>query len=53
MTWDDRARRLTLEPGAAAGATNLPVSRTFRVRLQPAGGARDVRYTGTRVVVSL
>ena len=37
MTWNDRARQLTLEPGAPKGATNLATKRTFRVLLLPAG----------------
>ncbi len=50
MAWDDRTRRLSLEPGAPAGTTNLATRRTFRVRLLPAGTTRDVSYEGTRVV---
>jgi hypothetical protein len=51
MVWNDRARRLSLEPGAPKGATNLPATRTFRVLLLPAGTTRDVRYDGKRVEV--
>src|SRR5262249_37760131 len=39
MTWNDRVKRLTLEPGAPKGATNLPTKRTFRVQLLPAAAA--------------
>jgi alpha-glucosidase/alpha-D-xyloside xylohydrolase len=53
MTWDDRARQLTIEPGAPAGATSLPVSREFRVVDMPAGTAKSVRYDGRRVVVRI
>jgi alpha-glucosidase/alpha-D-xyloside xylohydrolase len=51
MTWNDRARRLTLEPGAPRGATNLAAARRFRVLLLPTGVAKDVRYEGKRVEV--
>lgn len=51
MTWNDRARRLTLEPGTPRGATNLPAARRFRVRLLPSGATKDIDYEGTRVDV--
>ena len=48
MTWDDRARRLTIEPGAPAGATNLPAMRDFRVVVLPSGMTRTLAYDGQR-----
>jgi alpha-glucosidase (family GH31 glycosyl hydrolase) len=51
MTWSDRTRRLSLEPGAPKGATNLATSRTFRVLLLPAGTTKDIRYDGKRVEI--
>jgi hypothetical protein len=51
MIWNDRARQLTIEPGAPAGATNMTGRRTFRVQL-PDGTTRDVAYSGTRVRVT-
>lgn len=48
MTWNDRARQLTLEPGAPKGATNLATKRTFRVRLLPVGTTKDISYEGKR-----
>ena len=52
MTWDDRAKRLTLEPGAPAGATNVAApEREFRVMVVPGGAERRVRYSGRRVSV--
>ncbi|HEY9227147.1 MAG TPA: TIM-barrel domain-containing protein [Gemmatimonadaceae bacterium] len=44
ITWDDRAKRLTLEPGAPSGATNLQSTRTFNVVLLPEGATKTVRY---------
>ena len=51
MTWNDRAREFSLEPGAPKGATNLATKRTFRVLLLPAGTTKDVGYEGTKVTV--
>ena len=51
MTWNDRARQLSLEPGAPKGATNLATKRTFRVLLLPAGTTKDVAYDGTKVTL--
>ena len=51
MTWNERAKRLTLEPGAPKGATNVAMKRTFRAVLLPAGTSRDVSYEGKRIEV--
>jgi len=52
MTWNDRERRLVVEPGEPQGAVNLlPEERTFRVELLPGGETRTVQYRGTRVEV--
>ena len=51
MTWNDRARQLSLEPGAPKGATNLATKRTFRVLLLPAGTTKDVTYEGKKVTL--
>jgi alpha-glucosidase/alpha-D-xyloside xylohydrolase len=51
LTWNDRAQRLSLQPGAPAGATNLPVTRRFRVRVLPSGRTQEVAYTGARADV--
>lgn len=53
MVWDDATRRLTIEPGAPAGATNVTAGpRTFRVELHPGGQTGTVQYSGSRVEVS-
>lgn len=49
MTWNDRARQLSLEPGAPRGATNLATKRTLRVLVLPAGTTKDISYEGKRV----
>jgi alpha-glucosidase (family GH31 glycosyl hydrolase) len=51
MAWNDRARQLSLEPGAPKGATNLATQRTFRVVLMPAGTMKDVAYEGKTVTL--
>ncbi len=51
MIWNERTRRLTLEPGAPSGATNRVTERTFRVQLLPEGTTKDVTYGGKRVDV--
>jgi alpha-glucosidase (family GH31 glycosyl hydrolase) len=52
MTWNDRARQLTLEPGAPITATNLSAPRDFTVMLLPDGVSKLVHYTGARVRVT-
>jgi alpha-glucosidase (family GH31 glycosyl hydrolase) len=49
ILWNDRARTLTLEPGAPSGATNIAGERVFRILLLPDGTRAEVRYTGRRV----
>ena len=49
MTWSDRARQLTLEPGAPRGTTNVAIERAYRVVLMPDGTTKDVTYSGKRV----
>ncbi len=52
MAWNDRAKQLTIEPGAPRGATNIVTGRTFRVQLLPEGTTRDVSYAGKRLQVA-
>jgi alpha-glucosidase/alpha-D-xyloside xylohydrolase len=49
LAWDDRARRLTIEPDGEGGFPAGP--RTFAVELATGGGPRTVRYAGKRVEV--
>jgi alpha-glucosidase (family GH31 glycosyl hydrolase) len=54
FVWDDRARRLTIEPGAPAGATNVVgPAREFRVVVMPEAREERVRYEGRRVMVTV
>jgi alpha-glucosidase (family GH31 glycosyl hydrolase) len=52
FTWNDRAKRLTIEPGAPTGAANAGGARTFTVQLMPEGTTREVSYAGKRVQIS-
>ena len=53
MTWDDRAKRVTIEPGPPTGATNVVgPEREFRVVMMPEGAGKSVRYSGRSVSVS-
>jgi alpha-glucosidase (family GH31 glycosyl hydrolase) len=52
ITWNDRAKRLTIEPGAPRGATNVAARRVFRLLLLPEGTTREVTYAGGRVQAS-
>ena len=52
MSWNDRTRQLTLEPGAPPGATNVVADRRFKVQLLPEGTTKDVTYLGKRVQVT-
>jgi alpha-glucosidase (family GH31 glycosyl hydrolase) len=49
MTWNDRDRQLTIEPGPPPGATNVTKPRTFKLLMLPEGTTRDVTYEGRRV----
>ena len=51
MSWNDTTRQLTLEPGAARGATSSGPARQFQVTL-PDGTSKAVTYRGARVVVA-
>lgn len=53
IAWNDRARALTIEPGAPRGANNVASQRTFKVQILPEGITRDVIYTGKRVEVKI
>ncbi len=53
FTWDDAAKRLTIEPAPPAGVTNVDRGpREFRVRVFPGGAVKTVRYIGARVDVT-
>ncbi len=51
LNWNDGARRLTIEPGAPAGAPAVRASRSFKVQLLPEGTTKTVEYKGQKVEV--
>jgi alpha-glucosidase (family GH31 glycosyl hydrolase) len=52
ITWNDRTKQLTIEPGAPKGATNVDARRVFKLLLLPEGTMREVTYSGVRVRTS-
>ena len=52
VTWNDRGRTLTIEPGAPRGATNVVSPREFSVVVLPEGTRRSVSYSGRTVRVT-
>ncbi len=51
MSWNDQSRQLTMEPGAARGATDVGPARQFQITL-PDGTSKAISYRGVRVVVA-
>jgi alpha-glucosidase (family GH31 glycosyl hydrolase) len=51
LTWNDSARRLTIEPGAPAGAASAPVSRSFKVLVLPEGTTKTIAYKGQKMEI--
>ena len=49
IAWNDRARQLTIEPGAPPGATDVVTTRAFKVQLLPDGATGEVTYSGKRI----
>ncbi len=52
LTWNDRAKKLTIEPGAPKGSSNQVFQRTFRVQLLPEGITKNVNFSGQRTEVT-
>lgn len=51
LTWNDGARRLTIQPGAPAGVPAARVPRYFRVQLLPEGTSKTIEYKGQKLEV--
>ena len=51
ISWNDRTRQVSLEPGGTRGATSAGSARQFQVTL-PDGTSKAVTYRGVRVVVN-
>ncbi|HSL71344.1 MAG TPA: TIM-barrel domain-containing protein [Longimicrobiales bacterium] len=52
VSWSERSRQLTIEPGAPGGAANVTGLRSFKVILLPEGTTRSVTYSGAPVRVT-
>jgi alpha-glucosidase/alpha-D-xyloside xylohydrolase len=52
IVWNDRTKQLTIEPAPPKGATNVAVTRVFKVTLLPGGGTKEVTYAGKRVQIT-
>ena len=53
LTWNDRARRLTIAPAARPGVLTRPVGRPFDVLLLPDSIRKTVTYAGSTTQVTL
>jgi len=53
ITWNDKAKKLTIELGAPKGFSSQVPDRTFKVQLLPEGTIKNVHFTGKRMEVSL
>ena len=51
ITWNDKAKKLTIELGAPKGAISQIPDRTFKVQLIPEGAIKTVHFTGKRMEV--
>ena len=51
ITWNDKAKKLTIELGAPKGAISQVPDRTFKVQLIPEGTIKNVHFTGKRMEV--
>ena len=53
LSWNDKDKKLTIEPGAPKGSANQVSNRTFKVQLLPEGVTKEVSFTGKRMEVKM
>ncbi len=53
IRWNEKARKLTIEPHTPRGSTNLATTKTFRVQFLPGGKTTTVRYGQKAITVPL
>ncbi len=53
ITWNDKAKKLTIELGAPKGSSSQVPDRIFKVQLIPEGTVKTVHFTGKRMEVIL
>jgi alpha-glucosidase (family GH31 glycosyl hydrolase) len=46
MIWNDKMKKLSIEPGAPEGLTNTTTQRVFKIEVIPEGLTKEVRYVG-------
>lgn len=51
MIWNDKTKKLTIEPGAPKGLNNITTQRMFKIQIMPKGATQEVRYAGRRMEV--
>jgi alpha-glucosidase/alpha-D-xyloside xylohydrolase len=51
MVWNDKMKKLSIEPGAPEGLTNTIMQRIFKIEVIPEGLTKEVRYAGKYVEV--
>ena len=52
MTWNDKAKTLTIEPSAPKGSVNVPRKASFKVQLFPGGVIKEIGYAEKHTTVS-
>lgn len=52
MTWNDKAKTLTIEPSAPKGSVNVPRKASFKVQLFPGGVIKEIGYAEKRTTIS-
>ena len=52
ITWNDKQKKLTIQPGAPKGAINVSVKKQFRIELIPSGSTKVIDYAGKKIVLN-
>ena len=52
ISWNDKAKQLSVEPAAPKGFTNQVNNRMFKVELLPEGITKDINYSGKPIKIS-
>jgi len=53
IAWNDRESRLTIDPGAPRGATNVAIRRAFEIVTLPERTTKTVTYVGSPITVTI
>jgi hypothetical protein len=52
MIWNNKAKKLIIEPVALKGLTNLANERIFKIQIMPEEEIKQVRYSGKHIEVN-